>query len=324
MISIKERAVGAIMGALIGDALGVGCHWYYDYDEFHRDYGDWVSSYMTPKAGRYHAGLKAGQLSQSGLILGMLLKSVVEKGGYEEQDFTTRLEQELFPLLNGTPKFGPGGYTNESIRDVYRHRVQENKSWQETGGQADTSEAAEHGIVLAVRYAHDLSEVIKKASANCRLTQVDETIVAMTVVYEMILSKLVLGKKLTKELFDELMDVTVANQALYKALEWLKANFRPERKVEPAWKIAKYYGLSCPIQNQLPAAFYLVARFPDDFESAVLHAVNGAGENISRAMLTGALVGAEVGIAGIPKRFIEGLENANEFLALVNEVAKKL
>ena len=35
------------MGALIGDALGVGPHWYYDLAEM--------------KPNRYHAGLKAGQ-----------------------------------------------------------------------------------------------------------------------------------------------------------------------------------------------------------------------------------------------------------------------
>jgi hypothetical protein len=33
------------------------------------------------------------------------------------------------------------------------------------------------------------------------------------------------------------------------------------------------------------------ARFRDDFESAVLHAVNGGGQNQARAMLTGTLVG---------------------------------
>jgi hypothetical protein len=29
----KDRAVGAIMGTFIGDALGVGPHWYYDLDQ---------------------------------------------------------------------------------------------------------------------------------------------------------------------------------------------------------------------------------------------------------------------------------------------------
>ena len=35
-------------------------------------------------------------------------------------------------------------------------------------------------------------------------------------------------------------------------------------------------------------------RFAGDFEAAVLHAVNGGGQNLARAMLTGALVGAQV------------------------------
>ena len=37
----RERAAGAIMGPLIGDALGVGPHWYYDLDQLKKDYGAW-------------------------------------------------------------------------------------------------------------------------------------------------------------------------------------------------------------------------------------------------------------------------------------------
>jgi len=48
------------MGALIGDALGVGPHWYYDLDELHRDYGTWITGYNDPKSHSHHAGLKAG------------------------------------------------------------------------------------------------------------------------------------------------------------------------------------------------------------------------------------------------------------------------
>ena len=66
-MSIKDRAAGAVMGALIGDALGVGPHWYYDLDEMRRDYGDWITGYTDPKPHRYHSGLKAGQLSQPGI-----------------------------------------------------------------------------------------------------------------------------------------------------------------------------------------------------------------------------------------------------------------
>jgi ADP-ribosylglycohydrolase len=93
----KDRAAGAVMGAFIGDALGVGPHWYYDLDEMRQDYGDWITGYTTPKTGRYHEGLEAGQLSQAGMITAMLLRSTVNRGGYDEEDFCRRLDDELFP-----------------------------------------------------------------------------------------------------------------------------------------------------------------------------------------------------------------------------------
>jgi len=92
-------------------------------------------------------------------------------------------------------------------------------------------------------------------------------------------------------------------------------------RIEPAWKVSIVYGMPCAIYHQLPAAYYLAARFHDDFESAVLHAVNGGGQNQARAMLTGALVGAQVGWEGIPRRFIVGLENHEELLQLSSQVA---
>ena len=43
----KDRAVGAIMGTFIGDALGVGPHWYYDLDRLRQDYGDWIDDFTS-------------------------------------------------------------------------------------------------------------------------------------------------------------------------------------------------------------------------------------------------------------------------------------
>jgi ADP-ribosylglycohydrolase len=80
--------------------------------------------------------------------------------------------------------------------------------------------------------------------------------------------------------------------------------------------------MPCAIYHQLPAAYYLAARFPDDFESAVLHALNGGGQNMSRACLTGALVGAQVGLSGIPERFVNGLENHDELVNLAQRLGE--
>ena len=100
-MNVADRAAGAVIGALIGDALGLGPHRYYDLTELRRDYGDWITGYTDPKPGRYHAGMKAGQLSQTGLILVMLLRSVVEKGKYTEQTLPNVWTASFCPFWTG-------------------------------------------------------------------------------------------------------------------------------------------------------------------------------------------------------------------------------
>src|ERR1043165_7868305 len=86
--SHAERAAGCIVGAFIGDALGLGPHWYYDLGELRREFGEWINDYVAPKPNaKYHRGMQAGELSQSGLIMLMLLRSLAECGGYDEADF---------------------------------------------------------------------------------------------------------------------------------------------------------------------------------------------------------------------------------------------
>ena len=97
----------------------------------------------------------------------------------------------------------------------------------------------------------------------------------------------------------------------------------PGVRIEPAWKVSIVYGMPCAIYHQLPAAYYLAARFCDDFESAVLHAINGGGQNQARAILTGALAGAQAGLQGIPVRFLEGLVNSTELLELSRRLAER-
>jgi ADP-ribosylglycohydrolase len=353
-MSTEDRAAGAVIGALIGDALGVGPHWYYDLEEMWRDFGTWIEGYTRPKPHRYHSGLEPGQLSQAGLITAMLLRSVVAKSGYDEADFCRRLDEDLFPLLDGNPASGPGGYTSQSIREAWRRRVGQKKSWKETGAHADTTEAAERALVLAARYAKSPATVARTVSSNCVLTQSDEAIVAMTTAYCCVLALLVNGEKLDSLISDKLMALVKQGELPFHAVTsgdlqppkpgdpdppragkfsspdalltpsyMAEAAADPQIQIEPAWKVSIVYGMPCAIYHQLPAAYYLAARFCDDFERAVLHALNGGGQNQARCILTGALVGAQVGLSGIPRRFLHGLRDAPELVSLAGALGRE-
>lgn len=353
--TLQDRASGAIMGAFIGDALGLGPHWYYDLAELRRDYGDWITGYTDPKPGRYHPGLRAGQLSQAGFILRLTLQSLVERGGYDQADFCRRLDEELFPLLDGTPVNGPGGYTSQSIREAWRRRVQQQLPWGETGGHADTTEAIERTLAIAVRYALQPERLASHVGANTLLTQTDTTVVSMTVAFGAVLGQLVQGHPLDERLSGRLMALVKSGALPFHAVTtdslqpprpgdpdppragrfaspdalltpscMAAAAADPQIRIEPAWKVSLVYGMPCAIYHQLPAAYYLAARFSADFEAAVLHAVNGGGQNQARAILTGALVGAQTGLVDIPQRFLDGLEDAVTLQRLAHELAGQL
>ena len=91
-ITMQDRGKGALLGAFIGDALGLGPHTgiTYDLDELRKDYGGWIDGYTEPRPDHYHAGLKAGESSQAGYILTLMVRSLVERNGYDQDDFCRR------------------------------------------------------------------------------------------------------------------------------------------------------------------------------------------------------------------------------------------
>jgi ADP-ribosylglycohydrolase len=290
--------------------------------------------------------MKAGELSQTGLIMLLLLRSVAERGVYDEVDFTRRLDEDLLPKLTGEAFAGPGGYTNHSFRQVWRARVREGKPWGEAGGNADTSEAAERLSLLAARYAFDPPAAARHAFDNCRLTQTDSLVAQQSVAFACVLAALIRGEPFDEQLSDKLMDLvgsgaipfvtksSISSRGAAPSFgfaspdalllpSWIaEAAHDPGTRIEPAWKVSLVYGMSCAINVVLPGAYYLAARFPSDFESAVLHAINGGGQNMSRACLTGALVGAQAGLSAIPPRFLDGLADGEEIVALARQIAQ--
>ncbi|MDX9834325.1 MAG: ADP-ribosylglycohydrolase family protein, partial [Desulfobulbus sp.] len=199
---------------------------------------------------------------------------------------------------------------------------------------------------------HDPARLADPLTSNTILTQDDDMVVSMTVAFGAVLGLLVQGHPLDTRLSGRLMQlvqdgvlpfhaVTSDNlpvprpgdpdppragrfaspDALLTPSYMATAAADPDIRIEPAWKVSIVYGMPCAIYHQLPAAYYLAARFHDDFASALLHAVNGGGQNQARAILTGALVGAQVGLAGIPQRFLDGLEDSSSLRTLAEELA---
>ena len=341
-ISRRDRIAGAILGTLIGDALGVGPHWYYDQEKLKEDYGSWIDDYKAPLPHRFHSGLKAGESSQTGQVVTMLLESVSSAGDYDEKDFTGKMDGFL-ARLDGSPQ--GGRYTDQAMRDVWRAR-NEGVPWSRAGSFSDTAEAAIRTPVLAARYIGDFKKAAESIIDNIRLTHRDPFISGQSAAFGLIVHALIRGETLPEvagavsrwakkddvsleiPLAQEFRgkDGTIFTQASFfdSVLQpsWSREAARDERiSIMPAHAVCRLFGLACTLGFLLPAAYYFASRYENDFEMAVLSAINGGGNNMARAALTGALSGAIVGFKAIPERFISGLTDNDRLIKMANKIA---
>ena len=335
-----NRAAGAIMGVLIGDALGLGTHWYYDMDALHREHGTWVDHYVDPKPDgdhrfanvsrfRYEQGLRAGDVSQTGQIYTLLLESLHEKKQLVGDDFFQRLDT-LYATLSGEPF--SGRYTDSLHRILLKYRAR-GIGWDNMHSFVPTNDTSD-GALLLVPLAATISDPELFAHEADQLLQVfyrDHFVRGNHIVYGLVIQALINGITV-----DELEDY-LRSMARHPAIAPVVGGFdrfitpvngsiarRPDLVSIPEPKyVSHLFGMDCQVMHLLPAAYYLMYRFPNDFEMATLSASNGGGNNMARAALTGAIAGAINGISNIPQRLLKELRNGNELENLAREVASQ-
>jgi ADP-ribosylglycohydrolase len=260
----------------------------------------------------------------------MLLESVAKTSRHDLEDYTARLD-ELFETIDGTAY--SGRYTDWAVRDTYRNRVEAAMSWDDpmVGTLAATTEGAQRAVVLAARYSGDAVMAAKEMYANIRLTYRDPFIVGQQLSYGLVLSGLIEGVQLSE--MERFLSTVYGNKEIrpkmiqsYDTMSQVgigQSAWDPDFRTFPPHLIAQLYGDDCEQDHLLPAVYWLAHRFPNDFEAGMLAAVNGGGNNMARAALTGALLGAMNGLAGIPERFITGLEDHERLLELAEIVSRK-
>ena len=336
-ISHSDRVKGAIFGYLAGDALGLGTHWYYDLSELQKDFGSWIDRYQDPRPDgshsfanisryRHEQGLRAGDISQTGQLFTLLLESVVATGQYNETDFHDRLDG-FFSSLSG--KSFSGRYTESIIKHMVKQRS-EGISWQDRklASDSDTSDGAQMAVVLALLY-DDPETLAIEADNMMQPFFSSDFIRGNQVVYALTLQALTKGvqlEELRAYLYKQLKKPMIrsliggydnVHTVVNGAIAW-----QPEAvRIEPALHVSQVYGMDCQLTHLLPASYYLMHRFPNNFEQGVLSAINGGGNNMARAALTGALLGAMNGIQDIPERFVKDLNHSEHYMRLAEKLA---
>lgn len=351
---LKDRIAGCILGVFIGDALGVGVHWQYDLQKLEADRG-FVTGYLDPLPGTYHSGtfdapgrgkLHAGQLEQQGVIDKLLLETLAEKKQLDQQDFLNKFEAVILkdPTMDGTREGGRYGWTDKSICEIYKCRIIEKRPWTECSPpRSDTPDPVVRAALIAALYFLTPREMADQVEYHAKLATLDSSVQAHSVAFASMIGAALQGVPLDHSMRDFLYqqpgralpfssllsskdyDKTYGHFTEPDSLLWfgsIAAGVSEfQDSIKPAHRGVLLYGQFCAFFASLSSAYYCAARYPNNFEDAVLCSVNGGGQNTMRTSLVGALLGARIGLSNIPSRFLIGLEDADYFVELAQKVA---
>jgi ADP-ribosyl-[dinitrogen reductase] hydrolase len=294
-----ERAVGALVGLAVGDALGapvegVGAE---DLDGKHTE--------MTG-GGLY--GLRPGQGTGDTEMALRLATSLVETGGYDP-------DRALGHYLDWYRTNPPGMSDHmrevlgsvEGGADAYRATSAVHFDAGANVGNGAIMRATPIGIAFAGR-----DEALRDATlADAALTHFDPLPGKVALLHNQVISwTLSAGPPLV---FKEL-----------KNPEWL--DDRIEDVVIPATAGVLGYAVALSKSESGSAltaiAIALAAFFnAEDFEQGVIWAVNLGGDTDTNGAVTGALLGARFGAAAIPERWMSVLERRSELEGLGRQLA---
>jgi ADP-ribosyl-[dinitrogen reductase] hydrolase len=336
-----DRIRGALWGMMIGDALAMPAHWYYRLSELQRDFGV-IRDYQAPKelhpssimslsstsgagrgnqagdvvgevilkgkkhhwgpAGRhYHQGMQAGENTLNALCARLILRSLCRTRTHDTADFLAEYVQ--FMTTEGSHN---DTYAESYHRDFFANWVRGVPA-ERCAGATGHDTASIGGlvglapVVLAVAAQGDMAQAVQAGLKHLRLTHRSQPLEVFAAAYCRLLAQLVFAPP--QSLIPLLQEQAPALGKGLSALLGQAADHQgPVTRV-----VGGLYSPACYIEDSFPSVLYLAARYPNDFESALIANTNAGGDNCHRGSVLGALLGAWLGFEAIPLRWRQGL-----------------
>lgn len=332
--SKESRIRGSFFGSLVADALTLGSHYEYDAKVIKQAYGGIISRYMAPGEmmggsthgvgwGRrnYHPGQKAGDQTDYGeynvLILEHLAKRKDKKAPIDVQDLVKHWKKRL-----ESPSWGAWkcSQTQQTLA-----QVNQGANVRQLGGMSNAM-AVRHTAAHAV---FDKEDDVANAARAVMFTHRNSEALGGGEFFARVVHKIIYENMEPRQAFQKAASslgqwyVDKVKQGIQKFEEATDPN-RPLSKEEfvddlaatsmaRLWDVGKSepikVGKASPTEGTLPTSVYLVLKYQDNFEAGVKANAMIGGDNASRSIAVGAVLGAYHGIEAIPENLKTTLNN---------------
>lgn len=305
----RARCLGAVLGAAIGDAMGHPTE-FMGMDSIRARYGPHgvtgFELYWEREGQRFAPYTDDTQMAEAVLV--SLLDS---RAAGEELDAAMQRMGGAFVQWSRFPQGGHRAPGNACLSGC--RALASGVPWREAGGAtAGGCGSVMRAYPFGLLYADDLERAEQWAVAHSRLTHNDPIALAASAAMAVGIAWLLRAADPRFALSEMIAAADRYSprtaQMMAAALDEASAGVGPEITLDRLRGWAAHEAIA--------AAVYLFARHPDDARAAILGGANTPGDSDSLATLAGALVGAHLGVAGLPADWIAEVERSAELQAL--------
>ena len=308
MAEVEDSFVGCLIGLAVGDALGMSVEGL-SQEERGTAFGyltDYRDSSSHP---RHKTPLQRGQYTDDTQLSLATVDSLLESPTISFSDMARR-----FAELYKSGELRRAGYATQQACK----RLNQGYSWEESGtknaeGCGPATRITPLALVVPYLGMKDISDLVDHGTeiTHDSLVARQGAAVVFNGVYTLAGKPDYFERTTIVEFIQKLADTTVrmvpkgsSDTRMYDRLMRLNVLWQGEPEV-----VFPQIGTSGHSLETVPAALYAFLRTPNNFEQAVLTAINAGGDTDSIGAITGAIAGAFNGGNAIPLRWRVNLEN---------------
>jgi ADP-ribosylglycohydrolase len=298
-----EKARAMVLASFVADSFALGAHWMYDTSEIERRFGR-VQDLLKPEKSSYHVSKDLGEFTHYGDQTLVLLESVATCSRFDLEHFA-RSWRALFDTYKG--------YFDKATKGTIKNLAGGNPP---TGsGSASTDLAGAARIApLVYRYRHHPEELVAAVRAQTIMTHNNPLVVASAEFFARVTYKVLLGSGPTSAV-EAVRQESFADSPL---TGWVAKGLEGADKGSRDAIAA--HGQSCNARGAFPAVIHLIARHERDLREAFIENVMAGGDSAARGMIVGMVLGAHLGLDGMPVEWLSGLKHLQHIVDLLDSI----
>lgn len=297
------NAEAMVLASFAADALALGAHWVYDTGQIDVRFGR-VTDFLKPSPPTYHATKSRGELTHYGDQTLVLLRSVSQRGGFDEKHFG-RCWREFFRTYSGYFD----GATKQTLKNL-----EAGKTGAEAASASDDLAGAARIAPLVYRYRNEPDRLADSARRQTALTHNSPGVLAGADFFSRVACRVLQGVRPAAA-----MEQVAAETAPGEPIKgWVGAGLSSAS--EDTRSAVGRFGQMCEIASAFPATVHLIAKYEDRLEQGLVENVMAGGDSAGRGLLAGLVLGAWGGRSVIPERWCTGLAAGTEINRLLEQI----